>query len=76
MIGRPVARTGDAAFKPGGCLKRDTAHRALVEMRLNLDDEDSGLIPFDDEGFFKPRKSSAFEGDIDHRPADGEDCTL
>ena len=73
MSGRTHRHT---PFKSGSCLKRDTAHSALVEMCLNFDDEDSGLVPFDDEGFVKLRKSSAFEGYIHYRPADREDCTL
>ncbi len=40
-----------SAFKPSGGLKCNTAHGAVVEMCLNLDDEGSGLIPFDNEGF-------------------------
>ena len=64
-----------AALQPGGRLKRNAAHGALVEMCLNLDDEGSGLIPFDDEGFFKSRKFGAVEGDVDHRSAYGEDLS-
>ena len=64
-----------SAFEPGGGLKCDAAHGALVEMCLNLDDEGSRLIPFDDERFFKPRKFGAVEGDVDHRSAYGEDLS-
>ena len=64
-----------SAPEPGVCLKRNPAHSAFVEMCLNLDDERSRLIPFDDEGFFKPRKFATFEGDIDHCAAYGEDLS-
>ena len=64
-----------SAFESGGGLQRDAAHGSLVEMCLNLDDEDSGLIPFDDERFFKPRKFGGFKGDVDHRSAYGEDLS-
>ncbi len=60
------------AFKSGGCLKRDTAHSALIEMCLDLDDEDSRLVPIDDEGFVKLWELRVFEGDVDHRSAYGE----
>jgi hypothetical protein len=44
-------------------------------MRLNLDDEGSGPIPFDDEGLFKPRQFGVHEGNVNHCPAYGEDLT-
>ena len=75
VIGLPGRAHRHAAFQPGGRLKRDAAHGALVEMRLNLDDEGSGLIPFDDQGFFKPRKLGAVEGNVDHCSAYGEDLS-
>jgi hypothetical protein len=69
------SRAPGSAPEPGVCLKRNPAHSAFVEMCLNLDDERSRLIPFDDEGFFKPRKFATFEGDIDHCAAYGEDLS-
>ena len=64
-----------SAFESGGGLQRDAARGSLVEVCLNLDDEGPGPIPFDDERFFKPRKLTGLEGDVDHRPADGEDLS-
>ena len=53
-------------------MKCDTAHGAFVEMCLNLNNEGSWLIPFDDESFFKPWKFS-IEYDVDHCSTYGED---
>jgi len=60
-------------FEAGGGLKGDAAHRAFVEMRLDFDDQNAGLIPFDDEGLVKLWKDGLFEGNIDHRSAYGGD---
>lgn len=57
-----------AASEPGGCLQRNPAHRALVDMSLNLDDQAFRLIPFDDEGFVQPWQFCRLEGDVNHRP--------
>ena len=58
LIGPPVARTATPRFRPAVACKRDAAHRVLVEMRLHLDNERVGLIPFDDEGFIDPRQAA------------------
>ena len=65
----------DAAFKPGRCLKRDTADRGLVKMGLNLDDEDTRLIPLDDKGFVEVGKCAVRKCDIDHGSAHGENSS-
>jgi hypothetical protein len=64
-----------SALQSRGRLQRNAAHGARVEMRLNLDDEGCGPIPFDDESLLKPRKLGAIEGDINHRAAYGEDLS-
>jgi len=63
------------AFKSGGRLKSDPADSALVEMCLNLNDEDYGLVPLDDKGFVDVRKFGTFKGDVDHRPTHGENLS-
>jgi hypothetical protein len=74
--GGPLSRTLPATSRRRPRTgSRDAAHGSLVEVCLNLDDEGPGPIPFDDERFFKPRKLTGLEGDVDHRPADGEDLS-
>ena len=45
-------------------------------MRLNLYDEDFGLVPLDDKGFIELRKFGGFKRDIDYRSAHGENSSV
>ena len=75
MTGFPLARTGTPRLSPAVCLKRNPAHRALVEMGLNLNDQRFRLIPFDDKGFIESRQFAGLKGDVDDRAAHCNDLT-
>ena len=66
-----------AAFKPGGRLKRDAAYCPLVDMRLNLDDQRLGLIPFDNQRLLKARKcDDLVKRDVDDPSTYGKHCSF
>ena len=64
-----------AASQAGSRLKRYPAHRAFVEMGLNLDDQRFRLIPFDDKSFIEPRQFGRLKGDVNHRAAHRDDLS-
>jgi hypothetical protein len=64
-----------AATKTGGRLEGDGAHGAFVQMTLNLRRQLAWLIPGDFQRFLDLRQDSGLEGDVDYRPAQGDDLT-
>jgi hypothetical protein len=70
---RVGAEYRSAALEAGGASKRHGAHRAGIEMLLNLGDQTAGLIPLDLHCFVDVRQVVFIEGDIHHRTAHGDD---
>ncbi len=64
-----------AATKTGGRLEGDGAHGRFVQMTLNLRRQVAWLIPGDFQRFLDLRQDSRLEGDVDYRPAQGDDPT-
>jgi hypothetical protein len=62
--------SGDATPQSRGRLKRQRAHRRLIHMRLHLGNDRGPLVGLNDQSIIDWRQCRAFEGNVQHRPAD------
>jgi hypothetical protein len=65
-----------SALKPGGPLKRHSPNRGFIEMRLHLNNQQGGQIPFDHQRFIDLGEVPGVEDDVHNRSANGKNLPL